>query len=1118
MKQTILFLTLVILGWSLSLISPVRADESDLVWSTFLGGILPDRGEGIALDDAGNAYVAGATSSTEFPTTSGAYDTIGPIDWDEDVFVTKLNPAGSALVYSTFLGGEYPDAGLAIAIDGLGCAFVTGRTNSNDFPATPTAYDTSLSDSDDAFVTKLTADGSDLIYSTYLGDMWSDIGQGIAVDDSGCAYVTGYTNSSDFPTTPGAFDTTADGGWSEGDAFVTKFTPAGDNLVYSTFLAGEEWMDEAASAIAVDDSGCAYITGYTGSSTFPVTPGAFDPIPSGLDGFVTKLNPDGSDLIYSTFLGGNYDYDDGRGIALDDAGQAYITGYTYSLDFPTTPGCFDDTYGGDSDGFVTCLNSDGSDLVYSSFLGGAYDDAGQGIAVDSSGSACVTGHTVSYDFPTTPDAYDITLCDDVDLWWDAFMTKVAPAGDDLDYSTYLGGWFEESGRAIAVDDDANIYVTGYTGSDDFPTTAGAFDTTFDSEESTSDVFVAKFSLGTIPPPTPPAAPENLTITLAGDDLFFEWDTVTVDTTGSPILVDSYYVYREIDSDHFGPGSDPFDGGVPASYVDTTGAVGDTAIHYYYAVTAVSEGTESAFSRIVGEFDRMIGTPNMFYLISWPLLVHDTDIQEVLADSLGTGCQITGGPTPSTSDLVMYYDAGTEKYQWAWRGMGAQCADTAWHGSLTEIESDKAYWIYIRGEHPGDTLTMTGVVNREGRAIPIEPGTSANFVGSAFSVPCSLRGPSGDDAGLLASGFTGAPVVGFSDQIYHFDDSWAGFELAWYKSMPGPSWQGRLHSSQQYGKPCFRPGDGYIIVLDSTHAFTDDLWSYPVPPSKSKGNTAGASIAAQPGSAPMSVSCPKDLGSSAIPTFCWCYGGMDSVGSCWPLLDCFGDPLEDGDYAYVAWVGPDGQIDPANNTGDIGATTDDDLILVEWSIECGMFMMTPTIYSPGYGRPTAGDTIYCRIFDGPKSGLSRANYYGNSQIYVCRNEMGENFFAPFVIIPPCTGHTSFPLDDTAPDAIDDLTAQTSGGGAKADGDIRLLWTQPNDDVGVLYYIIYRGTTPGLLGDSLTSTIDTTYLDTGAAGDTTMSYFYVVKSEDRAVNRSDESNQAGEFDKALQNGEE
>ncbi len=303
-----------------------------------------------------------------------------------------------------------------------------------------------------------------LTYSTYLGGSGFDQGYAIAIDSLGNAYVTGATAAIDFPTTPGAFQTNYGGG----DAFVTKINPSGSALVYSTYLNGA-----SGNGIAVDADGNAYITGEAGTTNFPTTGGAFQTAPMGFDTFVTKLNAAGSALVYSARFGGNLD-DFGRGIALDSAGNAYITGWTVCRStvctFPTANAFQPNYAGGNNDAFVTKINSSGSALVYSTYLGGGKiingtDDWGEGIAVDSAGSAYVTGYTFAPDFPVTAGAFDTSRAG-----LDAFVTKFTPDGASLVYSTFLGGAGHEQGQGIAVDTSGNAYVAGITESSDSPFT------------------------------------------------------------------------------------------------------------------------------------------------------------------------------------------------------------------------------------------------------------------------------------------------------------------------------------------------------------------------------------------------------------------------------------------------------------------------------------------------------------------------------------------------------------------------------------------------------------------------------------------------------------------------
>jgi hypothetical protein len=397
------------------------------------------------------------------------------------------------LSYSTFLGGSRDDEGWGIAVDRAGNAYITGGAGSTDFPTTAGAFQTSQGGS--AFVTKLNAAGTALIYSTYVGGSGHNLSHGwegdascaIAVDGSGTAYVTGYTPSTDFPTTAGAFQTThaSDGGGE--DAFVTKLNATGTALLYSTYLGASG--DDLGQGIAVDGSGNAYVSGFTSSTDLPTTAGAFQTnLRSTQNVFVTKLNATGTALIYGTYLGGSGD-DVGYGIAVDGSGNAYVTGNTRSTDFPTTAGAFQTTFGGGyNDVFVTKLNAIGTALIYSTYLGGVSSDWGQGIAVDGSGNAYVTGYTYSSNFPTTAGAFQTNYRGSNG---NAFVTKLNATGTALIYSTYLGGSGGAGAGAIAVDGSGNADVTGETGSADFPTTADAFRTSFGGH--VVSVFVTKLN-------------------------------------------------------------------------------------------------------------------------------------------------------------------------------------------------------------------------------------------------------------------------------------------------------------------------------------------------------------------------------------------------------------------------------------------------------------------------------------------------------------------------------------------------------------------------------------------------------------------------------------------------
>jgi hypothetical protein len=378
------------------------------------------------------------------------------------------------LAYSTYLGGSGVDQGFGIAVDATGNAYLTGMTQSASFPATAGAFDTGSNGGDDSFVMKLNAAGSALVYSTYLGGAGNEEPRRLAIDAAGNAYVTGQTDSSNFPTTAGAFDTSYNGG---ADAYVAKLNPAGTALVYSTYLGGSgfDW----GFGIALDSAGNAYAAGHAASANFPTTPGAFDTsYNGGGDGFVTKLASDGSALLFSTYLGGTGS-DFVFPVSIDSAGNAYVTGRTASAGFPTTLGAFDTSYNGGNfgtgyDAYVTKLNATGSALVYSTYLGGTGNDEGFALALDPVGNAYVTGYTDFGTFPTTVGAFDTSYNGATD----AFVTKLNAAGTSLVYSTYLGGIGDEECFGIVVDAAGHAYVTGDTTSVGYPTTVDAFDTSF----------------------------------------------------------------------------------------------------------------------------------------------------------------------------------------------------------------------------------------------------------------------------------------------------------------------------------------------------------------------------------------------------------------------------------------------------------------------------------------------------------------------------------------------------------------------------------------------------------------------------------------------------------------
>jgi len=363
------------------------------------------------------------------------------------------------LLYSTFLGGSLSESCFSIAVDASGCAYVVGDTYSDNFPL-QNPYQDTYKGNIDTFVTKFSADGQSLVYSTFLGGSGRDLGKAIAVDASGHACVTGQTESSNFPV-HNAYQPSPGGGYS--DAFVTKLSPEGNSLVYSTYLGGNYHYDTG-YGIAVDGSGAAYVTGSTESPNFPTKDPYQGTLTGGTDAFVSKFDAGGS-LVFSTFLAGSKG-STAHGIAVDSAGSAYVTGTTSSDDFPRQ-NAYQNSYGGGGDAFVTKFSPDGQSLVYSTYLGGSLSEQGQCIAVDGSGSAYASGWTTSLDFPKV-NAYQPQI--GAPGYWDLYVTKFSPDGQSLVYSTYLGGDNNEyvDGSGLAVDNLGCAYVTGYTYSRNFP--------------------------------------------------------------------------------------------------------------------------------------------------------------------------------------------------------------------------------------------------------------------------------------------------------------------------------------------------------------------------------------------------------------------------------------------------------------------------------------------------------------------------------------------------------------------------------------------------------------------------------------------------------------------------
>jgi CubicO group peptidase (beta-lactamase class C family) len=385
-------------------------------YGTIVGGHGDDVPAAIAVDSAGNAFVTGQTAATDFPVTSNHVQMARGGGYDAFVIALDVN---ANYVYGTYLGGSGTDNGAGIAVDSSENMYVTGSTNSTNFPTRNPFQVANGGGTDDAFVSKINAAGTALVYSSYLGGSDDDEAEGLAIDGAGSAYVVGGTGSTNFPT-HNAFQAIKPSGAGGEEAFVSKVNASGTALVYSTYLGGTgiDW----AEGVAVDSGGNAYVTGGTQSTNFPThTPIQANNGGGGAhDVFLTKFNSGGSALVYSTYLGGSDD-DEGKGLAVDSTGAAYITGWTGSPNFPTrTP--VQSSKAGSTDAFATKVNAGGTALVFSTYLGGTGVDEGQGIAVDSAGSAYLSGDTNSTNFPTSQPTQSANAGG-----YDAFVTKIAPS-------------------------------------------------------------------------------------------------------------------------------------------------------------------------------------------------------------------------------------------------------------------------------------------------------------------------------------------------------------------------------------------------------------------------------------------------------------------------------------------------------------------------------------------------------------------------------------------------------------------------------------------------------------------------------------------------------------------
>jgi hypothetical protein len=448
-----------------------------LSYSTFLGGTGTTNPSAIAVDTNGDAYMTGTTTTNDFPGTSGA----------GGLFVAELNPAGTGVTYVTYFGGatnSYNDQASAIAVDSSGNVHVAGRTSSNTFPTTPgTLEPTRITFNSTGFVVEFGPNGQ-IAWGTYLGGSVVDAASAIATDDSGNSYVAGFSSSTDFPATSGACA-------SNQDAFVATLNATASALLSAVCFGGNS--TDAATAVALDSELNVYVAGTTLSTNLPTTQGAFQSSLQGSqDAFVAKLTS--GSLDYLTYLGGSSN-DSATSLAVDSGGNAYVAGYTESENFPTTAGAFDPSRPVNSYnilGFITKLNAAGTELVWSTYLGGSSTDQIYGVSVDTPGNTYVAGTTTSTDFPTTPGAF---FSSQGAYYYnpDVFVSQLSADGSTLEYSGRIGSTDSDSATAVTRSALGALYVTGTTSSPNYPTTPGAYETVQPTPNNTSG-FVTKVDM------------------------------------------------------------------------------------------------------------------------------------------------------------------------------------------------------------------------------------------------------------------------------------------------------------------------------------------------------------------------------------------------------------------------------------------------------------------------------------------------------------------------------------------------------------------------------------------------------------------------------------------------
>jgi hypothetical protein len=546
-----------------------------LLGGTYLGGYRWDEAFALTMDGEDRIYVAGSTTSTDFPVTPGAYQTT---KMGTDVFVSLFDNRLTNLIASTYLGGTGVQSPYAITVDTIGRVYITGDTTSTNFPTTPNAYQRvhQSGDTSDVFVAVMDSTLGSLIASTLLVGDESEYPDTIALDAYTNVYVAGVTRSTNFPTTVGAFQRNLKG-W--GDGFVSKLDYKLENLLASTYIGGSNY--DRVLSVGLDASGDMYISGITGGNGFPTTNSPYSSTFNGgeLDGFVSKMDSGFTNLLYSTYIGGSGS--DWPNAVIPTATRIYIAGDTFSSNFPVTPGVYQTQFaGGTNDCFIAALDTALNQLLYSSFLGGSDFDTIEAMARQADGTLWAAGYTASSNFPTTQNAYCRTIHNN-----DAFVAKLDGQLVSLGASTLVGGSWDDYGLAIALDSQGNVFVTGYTEAWDFPTSPGAYERFYHTPNNPGwgDAFVIKMDSSLDASPAPPinvaasysTFTDHITISWTASDNatgYSVWRNTELNTASAVAIMSSNETVTSFNDWEVTPGTD-----------------------YYYWIKAANSTGPSAFS-------------------------------------------------------------------------------------------------------------------------------------------------------------------------------------------------------------------------------------------------------------------------------------------------------------------------------------------------------------------------------------------------------------------------------------------------------------------------------------------------------------------------------------------